>query len=267
MRVLPGRAAARTAALLLALLGAPWAEAQSSSHQRVGVEAESTHCIDAGLEGEWSVDGTDWASAIEASLEYEWRKTAGIGACLQILTESAAVRGAWLGSWRLGDPRVEASCLWRAEGLRTQASLHYYFPLDQNGNKSYHSLEAGWSCGVVRDPLILAVSINARLYLPREDGGYLLWPPFSGSLEFSSWELVNDKVSCRFSISPSLSLGTLRLGVDKAAEPHWALALAFCVAWNEKLWGLRAGWSGPAYSSGSAAMGTMDFQGDIRKEW
>jgi hypothetical protein len=261
-----GWAAGRIALSILGLvLGEGFA--QPAEHQRVGVETEARHAIELGLSWAWSLQGYGWIGDAEAHLEYSWQKAFGLCLSLPFSGEfSAAGRGdPW--SWRWGDPCVSASRLWRGEGLRVLAGIGYIYPLGAPGRLGFHAISPSLSLALVRDPVILALGLDARLCLPRKAQGYLLWPPFSGDLSLSAWELLNDRVSYRISITPGLSLGVLRLGLDESIVPRWSLGLALSFSWNERSCGLGAGWSGSADSGAGAPSLSMDLQGDYRREW
>jgi hypothetical protein len=95
---------------------------------------------------------------------------------------------------------------------------------------------------------------------PRAEGGSLLWPAFSGNLSLSCWELLNDRISYRVGISPGLDLGIIRLGRRGPVIPNWRVGLSLTLSWDERAWGIQAGWSG------TPAAGSLDARGTIRVE-
>lgn len=252
------------AGVIVSLVAAGGAFAQTSAHQRLSVESEAPHQIEACLGASWRAALDDMSAVLDASLEYTWRRRLSLGVALPAEAElSGGNAESWSLSW--GDPSVTAGYLWRLDTFRVQASLGYVYPLEREVRRGYHAFSPSLSLAAVRDPVILTIGLDARLCLPQEEDGYLLWPPFSGSLSFSVWELLNDRVSYRLSLSPGLSLGVSRVGLDEPLAPRWSLAFAVAFSWDDRNWGLQAGWHGPVDSS--AAGGSLDFRGSYRKEW
>jgi hypothetical protein len=241
------------------------AQGQASGHQRIGVEAESRHRVEAGLYGAWRALGADCSDEIVASLEYSWKKSLIARLSMKGMAEYSGSRepGRW--SWEWGDPGATLSYLWRGDELRVQAGLGYSYPLDRRAGGGFQAFEPSLSLALVRDPVVLTAGLDARLCLPRERGGYLAWPPFSGGLRLSYWELLNDRISYRITFSPGLSLGIRRIGLDAWAPPSWSLGMEISLSWDERGWGIQAGWAGPATPGDEG--GSLSLGGCCRKEW
>jgi hypothetical protein len=240
---------------------------QASDHERLGVESEPQHRIEGTLGASWRADGRDWSSAMDASIEYGWKQI--LGFCLSMPAElvySAGLdAGAW--SWRLGDPSLSASRLWRGKRLKLRAELGYAYPLPRKEQREAHVFSPSLSLAGIRDPVVISMGIDGRISLPRKEGGYLVWAPFSGGLCLSAWELLNDRVGYRISISPGVSLGARRIGFGDRINPLWSLGLSLTLSWDEKAWGIQSGWNGSAESSGDGLSGAMSLRGGLRKEW
>jgi hypothetical protein len=251
--------------VLVFLLGVCALNGQSSEHQRVAVESESINGIELALDGAWIAEGLGWSANAAACMEYTFKKALSLRFAMPASAVKTADEGPESWSWRWEDPSASLSWLWRGEGHRFQAALSYFYPLDYQGRGDFHAWAASLSLARVRDPVILTATLDGRLSLPRASEGYFLWPPFTGSLELSALELLNDRVSYRVAISPGLDLGILRLGLDDTIVAHWSLALSLSVSWETRSWGFRAGWSGTAASGATA--GAMNIHGAYRKEW
>jgi hypothetical protein len=238
-----------------------------AEHQRVGVEAETRGRVEAGLACSWRPLSSGFSSLVSGSVEYSWRDMVAVAVCLPILfdRDESVYREPWTSSW--GDPVASLSYLWRGEARRVSAALAYSFPAYGEPRRGFHSLTPSLGLALVRDPVILSIGLEAKLCLPGERAGYLLWRPVSYGLDLSAWELLNDRVSCQVSISPSLSFGTLRLGSGDRALPAWSLALSLTLAWDERNWGLSAGWGRSTGSGGGSSDGELRLRGALRKEW
>jgi hypothetical protein len=253
------------AVIAVSVAMAEGASAQTSDHQRLSVKTEARHQIEACFGALWRAASADMSAAFDASVEYTWLRRWSL--CLTMPAEAEFTGGEKAEKWefRWGDPSASGAYLWRGESFRLQASLGYAYPLEREEKRGYHAFSPSLSLATVRDPVILSVSLDARLCLPREEGGYLLWPPFAGSLSFSAWELLNDRVSYRLSLSPGLSLGVSRVGLGEAPVPRWSLGLAVTFCWDDRNWGLQTGWDGSVDSS--AEGGSLSLRGSWRKEW
>jgi hypothetical protein len=236
-------------------IAVPFAYGQASSHQRIGVETEARHRLEASLAWAWSPVGHDWSADCEASMEYAWDRTLSIGLALPWSLSSPE-------PFRLRDPAVSISYLWRPGRFRAQAGLRYGFPLERRKDSGFHRFTPSLSLALARDPVILTLGASFATCLPREEGGCLLWPAFAGNLSLSCWELLNDRFSYRVCISPGLDLGTIRLGRRSPILPTWRVGLSLTLSWDERSWGIQAGWSG----SGASAAGSVDARGTVRVE-
>jgi hypothetical protein len=262
------------AVLLLVFLGSAAISSnfgQTSGHQRISVETESRHRLEAAADCYWRASGANWSVDFDASLEYAWKKKLSFCISMPFSGEGAesesTEKTAEPASWSVGDPSVSASYLWRGDRRRIQAGISYAYPLESKRTRGFHAITPSLSLSVVRDPVILTIGLDARFCLPRESEGYLLWPPFSGGLSLSAWELLNDRISYRISMSPGVSLGTLRLGVGDAIVPRWSLGLAISLSWDEKNWGFQAGCGESSHSDQGSAQTALNLGGSYRKEW
>lgn len=253
----------RLAAFALALAVAHGAESQVSGHQRLGVVTAALNRLEAGVDCSWEASDKAWVADCDAGVEYEWGRSLGFGLGMPwVISFSSDEEGSrWAFSW--GDPSASVSIQWRGEQLRIGAGLDYTFPLDRKADRGFHRFAPSLSVAIVRDPVVLACSASLATCLPREEGGYLLWPALSGSLGLSYWELLNDRISYRFGIEPGFSLGIMRVGLDSRVEPRWRLGLSMAVAWDERKWGAQVGWS----EDPSAASGKVGARGCLREEW
>jgi hypothetical protein len=239
-------------ALSISLAGAG---GELAEHQRIAVEIDRPNRLEAGFGCAWLVSAQGFVAECEASLEYAWRKALSVGLILPWTISRS--------TFLLGDPGATLAYLWRREALRLQAGLGYSYPIHMGGERGFHRFSPSLSLSVVRDPVILGWGADFASSLPREEGGYLVWPAFFGSLSFSFWELLNDRISYRVAVSPGLSLGELRIGAGERPIPAWSLEISLAVSWDERRWGLRGGWSG-ASPSGS---GAFDLRALYRQEW
>jgi hypothetical protein len=235
------------------VLAAPPAFPQASGHQRIGVETEARHRLEASLACAWKPEGQDWSAECEASLDYAVDRILGVGLALPWSLSSPGV-------FRLGDPAASISYFWRPGRWRAQAGLRYAFPLERRKAAGFHRFTSTLSLALARDPVILALGASFATCVPREEGGSLLWPAFSGSLSLSCWELLNDRISYRVGISPGLDLGIIRLGRRDPVIPNWRVGLSLTLSWDERAWGIQAGWSG------NPAADSLDARGTVRVE-
>jgi hypothetical protein len=241
---------------LCLVLAAASSFAQEAGHQRVRVETEARHRLEASLACSWSPAGKDWSADCEASVEYVRDRALGLGLAMPWTLSSP-------GPSRWGDPGASISYHWEAGRFRAQAGLRYGFPLARRKDAGFHRFAPSLSLALARDPVILTLGASFATCLPREVDGRLLWPAFSGSLSLSCWELLNDRVSYRIGVSPGLDLGTIRLGRGGPIVPSWRVGLSLTLSWDERAWGLQAGWSG----RGESAAGSADARATVRGEW
>jgi hypothetical protein len=259
--ILSSRALAALVCLSLAGAG----QAQESSHQRLSVGSEAKNQIEAGLDATWRPSSLDLSTDLSASVEYTWNRSFSLGLAMPVSGEyKSAERKGERSKWRWGDPRASLSRLWHGAASRAQCSLGYSYPLPHE-EPGFHELRPSASVALIRDPVMLSAGTDLVLRFPAEASGYLVWPPLSGGLSLSAWELLNDRVSYRVSLSPSLSFKALRVGLDDELEPRWSLSVAVSVSWDERAWGLRTGWCGDV--AASSAYGMLDAGASYRKEW
>lgn len=254
------------AVCLLALASIAWggrAQSQEADHQRLSVQRDSRHGVEGSLALSWSAADRDWAADWEVSLEYGWRKALAFSLAMPWSISKSAKDEAARAAFRWGDPGAAVSYLWRDERYRMLAGLDYSYPLERRAGMGFHRLSPSLSLGIVRDPVVLTLGASLASGLPRQEGGYLLWPALSGNATLSYWELLNDRISFRVAVSPGFSLGLLRLGMADPPIPRWRLGLSMTVAWDERAWGVQAGWSGAA----PTGPGTVDARGSLRGEW
>jgi len=251
--------------LALALAVAREAQGQVSGHQRLGVERPARHRLEAGFGFSWTAADRAWNGDCEATLEYTRDSSLSISLSMPIAVTCSGDPDRERWAFRQGDPSASISYLWRGEGFRIRAGLGYACSLERRAERGYHRFSPSVSLAVVRDPAILAWSASLATCLPREDGGYLRWPALSGGFGLSFLELLNDRISYRVGMEPSFSTGILRLGLGDSAMLHWSLGLSLTVSWDERSWGVQAGWSGKAGPSAEA--GSVDAHGSLRKEW
>ncbi len=236
---------------------------ETAEHQRVNVETESRHGIELDLDCSWIASTAGFSADVNASVEYTRGKSLGLRLSMPVEGEYSGEKKSDRLDFRMGDPSVSASYLWRGPGLRVHTGLEYGFPIIRKSDGGFHRFSPSLSLAIVRDPVILSWGVNISGCLPREEGGYLLWPPFSGSLSFGYWELLNDRISMRACVSPGCTLGVVKIGTGGRVVPRWSLGLAVAVAWNERNWGLEGSWSYGA----PAGIGAVDIKGSVRKEW
>ena len=235
---------------------------QSSEHQRIGIEAIERHRIEGAIECAWRAEGPGWTVVPTASLEYSWAQKLSLEVSLPAeLIYSGKAGNYWKRRW--GDPCASVSYLWRGDRLRTQAELSYSYPLERREKSGAQKFSPTLSLALVRDPVILSIGLDGSFCLPREEGGYRVWAPFSGGLSLTYWELLNDRISYRVSLSPGISIGEKRLGLRDPLSLRSSIGLGVTVSWDERAWGVQGGWGGTA-GSGS---GAMSIRGSLRKEW
>jgi hypothetical protein len=257
------RVAAAVAALGLVALAAVRAPAQSSARERIGFEEPRPNSIEASMAVSLSAAGRGWTAAPGFSLEYSRDRAFSFALSMPAAVEYAgsSSKDPWSFSW--GDPAAQLSYLWHLGNSRLLASLGYAYPLEREHGRG-HALSPMLSWSALRDPVVIGLSLDGRISSPRTDGGYRLWRPFSGGIGLSYWELLNDRVSFHLRLSPRLDFGEMRLGSRDMPRPLCSIALSAGFAWDDRAWGLRAGWDGTA---GSSASGDLSLAGALRKEW
>jgi hypothetical protein len=246
-------------------LFAVFAFAQVSEHERLSVDGDLENRVEAALACSWDASALDWSLGTELAIEYERKGRASLRLSIPVQGSYEGSRALRSALWELEDPVVSAAYLWRGERLRTQAGLGYSFPMPRRQGPGFHAILPSFSLGMIRDPTILTLGLDLRLCLPRSVDGYLLWPPLSAGLCLSSWELLNDRIGYRVSLLPGFSLGSRRVGLGDPLIPRWSLGLALSLSWNERRWGLRAGWRGAA--DPSTNRGSLELEASYRKEW
>jgi hypothetical protein len=247
-------------ALIVLADGAP--SAQGSPHERVGVERAARDCIEAGVGLSWLADGSDCSLSLDPTIEYSRDRSLSLSLDLpmELAFDGSGPRPKWNGA--IGDAGAAVAYLWRREGYRAQAGLRYGYAFERREGGA-HSLAPSVGFALVRDPVVLSLTADLSACLPREEGGYLVWPAVSGGIGISLWELLNDRIGLRFRASPGFTFRNLRVGFPGAPIPSWRLGLGLALSWDERSWGLEAGWSGDA-RSGS---GAFDARTRVRGEW
>jgi hypothetical protein len=236
---------------------------QESVHQRLSVEMERRHGIEASLGFSWRAAGLAWEGEGLATLEYAWKRSLSFSLSLPAICECDG-NGPRNGlDFRPGDPAVSISYQWRSPESRVQAGLGYSMPLMAGDEARFHRFSLKLGFAAIRDPAVLAVDASISSGLPRETKGCLLWPAFSAGLSLYCWELLNDRVGVRAGLEPALSLGILRLGSGAWPSPIFSLAFSFAVSWDEAGWGAQVGWRG----GGQSGLPELDATGYVRKEW
>lgn len=251
----------KTAALALGLLLALPAMGQEAAHLRLAVERVVRHRIEAGLALDWKPKGSGCDSDLEASFAYTRKERWSFGLFMPATCDFSGGAREGARAWSWGEPRVSASYLGRGDALRLSAGAGYSYPLPREGECRFHAFTATLRMAAIRDPVVLSLGLDARFNLPREYEGRLVsLPPFS-SLELSAWELLNDKIGYRVSISPGLSFGERNIGLDERPEPRWFLALGLALTWENRDHGFELGWV--------RSMEALDMRlrYDYRKEW
>lgn len=234
---------ARSAPLLAAALMLAAAEgihAETSAHERLGVERDAALELDAGLAFELYPSLLDEGEALgldaRLSLELLAARSFGIAielpatAALALETDASRRCGA-----AQGDPRLAVSYSFRRGPCRYAAELSYRHPLGlfREVEVAERGLATGWghptlglSLSLARfmDPLVLTLSLRAKTGFPREESYGSSWRPLDLGFDAGFTEALNDRAALSFGLAAGAAAPRLSEGAPDA--PGWTYALA-----------------------------------------
>lgn len=221
------------------LLFAMRSEAQTASHQRIGVGGAEDFIFTAGLSVE-ILDAESSGSSLEMdpsfSLEFLYKQHFGLSVeapaviCLDLNRETQPNLVA-----ALGDPSVAASYTFRAGDWRLSAELSYTHPLgiwDSReaeakrviSGSGYRKVGASFSAVRYFDPLVAGISIGADLCVDREERFGTGSKPLLLTAGLFATEVLNDIVALSAAVSQRLAWPHM---VDGAPdEPSLAYSLS-----------------------------------------
>ena len=227
-------------ALIFALSAANRLPAETSAHERLGVERDAALELDAGLAFELYPSLLDEREALgldaRLSLELLAARSFGIAfelpATASLAMETAASRRCGAAQ---GDPRLAASYSTRRGANRYTAELSYRHPLGlfrdeevaERGiatGTGYPTIGLALSLARFMDPLVLSLSFRTRTGLSREENYGSSCRPLDLGLDAGFTEALNDRAALSFGIAAGAAAPRLSKGAPDA--PAWIYDLA-----------------------------------------
>lgn len=246
-----------TAVVLLSTITAP-VSAQTTAHQRVGVEAKDSLEVTIGTTLEifrsdaTKTNGVEIDPSISVDLLFGRRfgLSFDVPGVVWIATGREAVPRA---AGALGDPEVTASYTFRLSDWRLNASLAYAHPLgiwnyyEAMGKQivsgsGYPKLGLSFSAIRYLDPLVAGVSLRADTCFARTErsGGTSTKPLILTANTFAT-EALNDVVALSVGLSPKLSWPRHLNGVPDESGITYSLTGSASLVFSEQNRTLRVG--------------------------
>jgi hypothetical protein len=247
---------AMAAVALLSAIGAP-AFAQTTAHQRVGVEAKDSLEATVGTTLEVFRSDTAKTNGVEIdptiSLDLFFRRRFGLSfevpALVWIATGREAVPRA-VGA--VGDPEVTASYTFRLSDWRLSAALSYTHPLgiwnyyearerQIASGSGYPKLGALFSAVRYLDPIVAGTSLRGETCFARPERSGTSTRPLILTANLFATEALNDVVALSASLSPKLSWPRYLNGVPDESGIIYSLTRSASLVFSEKDHTLRVG--------------------------
>lgn len=228
--------------------------AQVSDHQRIGVEPDAVYelsmdassslslysqngsdifFLDSSLSAEFSIDRV-WAAGITIPFAMRMLEAYGGTVSSDFGLGDAGLSGRY--SSRIGDVRYSVSA---DLGIPTGRWEPYELP---GGNVSFGSgrwtLGAGLSASVIKDPVVLGVSVSYSMGLPRSERYGYSWEPGSFSLGLILTEILNDSIGYSLRLAQSLSLPTVYEGAIGSQGCTYSASLMLGIFYQRDDWTL-----------------------------
>lgn len=237
------------AVALLSAIGAP-AFAQTTAHQRVGVEAKDSLEATVGTTLEVFRSDTAKTNGVEIdptiSLDLFFRRRFGLSfevpALVWIATGREAVPRA-VGA--VGDPEVTASYTFRLSDWRLSAALSYTHPLgiwnyyearerQIASGSGYPKLGALFSAVRYLDPIVAGTSLRGETCFARPERSGTSTRPLILTSNLFATEALNDVVALSASLSPKLSWPRYLNGVPDESGIIYSLTGSASLVFSEK---------------------------------
>jgi len=232
------RREALAAVLLFVLSGAG---AQTTDHQRIGVERMTVWeaSVEAGLSFRDTVFGaTDLLSvdqylAVDLLLDRTWSLGCSLPFAVELAVGDDAPVSAGSG---IGDLGVTAGWTGRVADLRLSGSASLSCPTGAWGNVPGGPLPAGsgrWSLGLgasasaILDPVVLGLGLSYELGLPRPGRYAPSWQPGIFGLGLSVTEVLNDAIGYTIRLSQSLMLPEVYAGFAEPGDSGYSTRASF----------------------------------------
>jgi hypothetical protein len=237
------------AILALALLGR--LDAQTSTHQRIGVEKTYAHELEGICAWTAQRDGASEAiGSLSADLGYSFRQTLDLRVSVPLLFSVIEETGVF--RYGLGDTVVSSGYLVRGADWTTRYEVGVGLPSGQaskyairNGELATgagtFNLFASTSLSLLRDPAVLSLDLSAGTALPEATATGSRWR--SGNLQcaLSLQEALNENVSWSVAFVPALAFPEWHNGAWTSRAPEWKAGLAFQLVWVSGPYTLRNG--------------------------
>ena len=242
--------------LLIVIYIAAGLSAQTSEHQRIGVELPRSWEL--GLELDTSLRYLDYSTlslfmfepalSLDLVLDRTWALGVVLPVSLRLPAGQDAARYLALG---LGDPTLALGWLGRLGDARLSVGLRASAPLGESS--PYAEAEGAvltgagrWQVGVygsaswIMDPAVLGLSLAYLVGLPRAELVGYSWQPGQASLGLSVTEVLNSWLGYSLRLSQQLSLPTVYGASWDPADLAYGVSLSF------ELWLAKDDWRLPA---------------------
>jgi len=242
--------------VLLFTIGAP-AFAQTTAHQRVGVEAKDSFEATIGTSVEIFRFDTTKTNAVEIdpaiSLDLFFRRRFGLSFEVPALVWIAMGREAVPRSvGAVGDPEVAASYTFRISDWRLSAALSYSHPFgiwnsyeaterQIASGSGYSKLGALFSAVRYLDPIVAGMSLSGETCFARPERAGTSTKPLILTANFFATEALNDVVALSASLSPKLSWPRYLNGIPDESGIVYSLTASASLVFSEKDHSLRIG--------------------------
>jgi len=215
--------------------------AQTSAHQRIGVEKPRFHELETTLA--WTLQDaspTEESGSLNADFTYAYHDAFDLRLSVPLLFSLAQETG--IIRYGLGDLVVTAGLPgkhgdWslRGEigiGLPTGTADEYAVREGAlaSGSGTF-SVYAASSLSLLRDPVVLSIDLSGGTAFPKEVAGGLLWQSGTAQCAFSMLEAVNENVSWSIALVPALVFPEWYNGQWRSLAPDWTVGIAFQLIW------------------------------------
>lgn len=270
-----------TAAVLLSSRGAP-ALAQTSAHQRIGVETKDSFEVTIGTTLEIFRSDTTKTDGVEIdpsfSLDLFFRRHYGLSfevpALMWIATGREAVPRA---GGAAGDPEMTVSYTYRLSDWRLSVALSYAYPLgiwnyyearerQIASGSGYHKLGALFSAVRYLDPIVAGVSLRGETCFARPERSGASTRPLILTANLFATEALNDVVALSASLSPKLSWPRYLNSVPDESGIIYSLMGSASIVFSERDHTLRIGVSKLLSDSSSPVAFDLGFSHTFRKK-
>ncbi len=212
-----------------------------NNRQRIAESISATHRIDAEFSLRYFTLDGDLLLGNSTAIGYEydefWRLSVDLPLSALIPAASAIALG-------LGDLTLTTEFRVKDENRRHTYSLSWIFPSGEanpyrvrtgaleSGNGE-HRIALGYGLSILRDPTVLALSLDVSAPLFSRQNSGLFWSGAALGLNLSLHEVLNDNASISILVSPLINSPAWRNGEWMGASPHWATAVQINLGWYQ----------------------------------